>query len=232
VRGFLKFLVLIVFVAGLMMVADHDGGRLAGFAGHDLHAPIYQVGVLVLFGAAVTALFPGRLGAVLQRALLWGIACLALVVACAYQFELREAGERVLAELAPVRASARGHTVEIIRSVGGEFRIATQVNDARVVMVLDTGATAVMLTREAAIAAGLPAELIRYTVRVDTANGHAYAAALNIDRLAIGGIVARSVPALIAPPGQLKVSLLGMSFLSRLQSWEVRGDRIALHGPP
>ena len=29
-----------------------------------------------------------------------------------------------------------------------------------------------------------------------------------------------------------KTSLLGMSFLNRLQSWEVRGDRLVLHGYP
>ncbi|MGC1094084.1 MAG: TIGR02281 family clan AA aspartic protease, partial [Pseudolabrys sp.] len=40
------------------------------------------------------------------------------------------------------------------------------------------------------------------------------------------------VPALVAQPGQLKNNLLGMSFLNRLQSWEVRGDRLRLHGLP
>jgi aspartyl protease family protein len=38
------------------------------------------------------------------------------------------------------------------------------------------------------------------------------------------------VPALIAQPGTLRTSLLGMSFLSRLQSWEVRGDRVVMRG--
>ena len=38
----------------------------------------------------------------------------------------------------------------------------------------------------------------------------------------------RQVPALIAQPGQLRVSLLGMSFLNRLKSSEVRGDRLVL----
>ena len=40
----------------------------------------------------------------------------------------------------------------------------------------------------------------------------------------------RQVPALIAPPGQLRTSLLGMSFLSRLQGWEVRGDKVTMRG--
>ena len=53
-----------------------------------------------------------------------------------------------------------------------------------------------------------------------------------LDRIAVGGLVERSVDALVAQPGQLKTSLLGMSFLNRLQSWEVRGDRLLLHGYP
>ena len=39
------------------------------------------------------------------------------------------------------------------------------------------------------------------------------------------------MPALIAQPGQLE-SLLGMSFLNRLEGWEVRGDRLMLRGYP
>jgi aspartyl protease family protein len=74
--------------------------------------------------------------------------------------------------------------------------------------------------------------MIKYTVNIDTANGRTQAAAATIDRIVIGGIVEREVPALIAQPGQLKTSLLGMSFLSRLQSWEVRGDRVVMRGTP
>jgi aspartyl protease family protein len=90
----------------------------------------------------------------------------------------------------------------------------------------------VVLSYEAAKAAGLPLELIAYTVNVDTANGRTRAAAVKLDRVAVGGLVERSVTALVAQPGQLKVSLLGMSFLNRLESWEVRGDKLLLHGYP
>ena len=41
-----------------------------------------------------------------------------------------------------------------------------------------------------------------------------------------------SVPALVAQPGQLRSNLLGMSFLNRLESWEVRGDKLILRGYP
>ena len=41
-----------------------------------------------------------------------------------------------------------------------------------------------------------------------------------------------TVPALIAQGGGLRTNLLGMSFLNRLESWEVRGDKLLLRGYP
>jgi aspartyl protease family protein len=99
-------------------------------------------------------------------------------------------------------------------------------------MVIDTGATSVVLTFETAKAAGLPLELLDYDVDVETAGGHTRAARLTLDRLAIGGLVERSIPALVVPRGQMKTNLLGMSFLDRLESWEVRPDRLLLRGYP
>ena len=116
--------------------------------------------------------------------------------------------------------------------MAGDFAITAQINGARVAMVLDTGASSVVLTRDDAKAAGLPLEVLNYTVNIDTANGRARAAPVTLDRIAIGGLVERSVEALVAQPGQLKMSLLGMSFLNRLQSWQVSGDRLVLQGYP
>ena len=78
----------------------------------------------------------------------------------------------------PGRAAIRSErTVEIVRGRGGDFQVAAQINGTRVAMALDTGASAVVLTQEAAKAAGLPLELLSYTVQVDTANGRTRAAA-------------------------------------------------------
>jgi aspartyl protease family protein len=132
----------------------------------------------------------------------------------------------------PGHVVTHGRSVEIGRGHAGDFAITAQINGARVAMVLDTGASSVVLTRDDAKAAGLPLEVLNYTVNIDTANGRARAAPVTLDRIAIGGLVERSVEALVAQPGQLKMSLLGMSFLNRLQSWQVSGDRLVLTGYP
>lgn len=130
------------------------------------------------------------------------------------------------------RSSAAGRVVQIARGQSGEFTLKARINGVTSAMVIDTGATSVVLTYETAKAAGLPLELLEYDVDVETAGGHTKAARLTLDRLAIGKLVERSVPALVVPHGQMKTNLLGMSFLDRLESWEVHADRLMLHGYP
>jgi aspartyl protease family protein len=121
---------------------------------------------------------------------------------------------------------------QIPRGQGGEFALHAKINGVNVPMVIDTGATSVVLTYETAKAAGIPLELLDYDVDVETAGGRTRAARLTLDRLAIGKLVERSVPALVVPRGQMKTNLLGMSFLDRLESWEVRADSLMLRGYP
>lgn len=122
--------------------------------------------------------------------------------------------------------------VEIARSDKGEFTLRAKINGVSTPMVIDTGATSVVLTYETAKAAGLPLELLDYSVDVETAGGRVRAARLTLDRLSVGKLVERSVPALVVPRGQMKSNLLGMSFLNRLESWEVRPDKLMLRGYP
>jgi len=122
--------------------------------------------------------------------------------------------------------------VEVARSDGGEFSLKAKINGVSAPMVIDTGATSVVLTYETAKAAGLPLELLDYSVDVETAGGRVRAARLTLDRLSVGKLVERSVPALVVPRGQMKSNLLGMSFLNRLESWEVRPDKLMLRGYP
>jgi aspartyl protease family protein len=216
----------------LVLVVQQNDAALAELVRLDASSLTTKITALVLLGLAAAALFRQRFTRVFESVLIWVVIVLLLALGYTYRFELREVGDRMLAELIPGRAATRGHTVEIARGGGGSFSVATQVNGARVAMVLDTGASAVVLTQEAAKAAGLPLEVLNYSVSVDTANGRARAAPVTLDRLSVGGITERSVPALIAQPGQLRTNLLGMSFLNRLESWEVRGDRLMMRGYP
>jgi len=122
--------------------------------------------------------------------------------------------------------------VQIARGKAGEFALHAKINGVKAPMVIDTGATSVVLTWETAKAIGVPVELLEYNVDLETAGGHAKAARLTLDRLTVGKLTEKSVPALVVPRGHMKTNLLGMSFLDRLESWGVRSDRLMLHGYP
>jgi aspartyl protease family protein len=116
-----------------------------------------------------------------------------------------------------------------VKRFRGHFEVATQVNEAQVRMLFDTGASSIALTQEDAEAAGLSLKTLVYDQIVDTANGRTRAAAVVLDRVAIGSIVRHRVPALVNK--RLTTGrLLGMSFLNRLQSYDVFDDLLVLRG--
>jgi aspartyl protease family protein len=122
----------------------------------------------------------------------------------------------------------RGGEVVVNRRLSGEFAIAGRVNGARVTFLFDTGASAVVLTAEDARRAGVETSRLIFDVPVATANGGAMAAEARLDRISVGPVVMRNVPALVARRGTLDESLLGMSFLERLKSYTVERDRLVM----
>jgi aspartyl protease family protein len=221
--------VAIVFV---VLLVRHGEEAAGGLSTGDAVSLVYKALLLAFIGAAAVVMFRRRFAQALMAAFLWIVVALVLLVGYSFRFELRGIADRVMAELIPGHVISHGRAVEVARAAGGDFDVTAQINGARVAMILDTGASSVVLTREDAKAAGLPLEVLAYTTSIDTANGRTRAAPVTLDRIAVGGLVERSVAALVAQPGQLKTSLLGMSFLNRLQSWEVRGDRLLLRGYP
>jgi aspartyl protease family protein len=220
-----------LLIAVLMFPASR-GGAAGPLASRDFSSLAYKIALLAFVTGTMLTLYRERFTQAITAATLWVLFGLLLVAAYSYRFELHEIGERMLVELAPGHAASHGRTVAVARTNAGDFAITAEINGARVAMVLDTGASSVVLTRDDAKAAGLPLEVLEYTVIIDTANGRTRAAPVTLDRVAIGSLAERSVEALVAQPGQLKTSLLGMSFLNRLRSWEVSGDRLLLRGYP
>ena len=95
-------------------------------------------------------------------------------------------------------------------------------------VLVDSGASIVALTYEDARRAGMYVRDGDFTQRVSTANGLARVAPVMLDRVSIGDITVRNVPAAVTEPGSLATSLLGMSFLGRLQSVDMRAGTLVL----
>ena len=227
----LLWCLLAALAAVLLILSVQENKALGGLSGRDVASLAINIVLIAVAGSLALVLLRERFSAALQSTLIWVAIALLLAIGYTYRLELHGVVEAMTAQRVGGQVTGHGRTVEIVGS-GGGFPIAAAVNGARIAMALDTGASSVVLTQEAAKAAGLPLEVLSYTVAIDTANGRGRAAPVTLDRVAVGGIVERSVPALIAQPGQLRTSLLGMSFLKRLDSWGVRGDRLQMRGNP
>ncbi|HEY7748211.1 MAG TPA: TIGR02281 family clan AA aspartic protease [Aestuariivirgaceae bacterium] len=190
---------------------------------------------LILIGAfvaaSVVALYRGRFGRALRDAGLWLLIMAVLIVGYAMRSELGHVGQRVFAVLVPGHgiSSNGGETLEFAAGPDGHFLINGSVDGVPVKFVVDTGATTVLLTYQDAQRTGIDVGSLRFSAPVQTANGLAMAAPYTLRRVETGGISRSNVQALIAQPDLINASLLGMSFLSRLSSFEVRGDRLILH---
>jgi len=159
----------------------------------------------------------------------WALAIVSLTGVYAYRFELSDVADRVMSEIAPGEPTVgRGGEVIVNRRIGGEFVVRARVNDRPVAFLFDTGASMVVLTAEDAARVGIDTRALAFDVDVVTANGAAKAAPTRLDRIAVGSILLRNVRALVARPGAMSESLLGMSFLENLQSYTVERGRLVM----
>jgi aspartyl protease family protein len=222
----------LIGAALVALLAVPEGTPLLGLDHASFARAAFAV-ALVVWLALVGARRAGAAG--LARALggaaVWAAIILGLTGAYAYRFEAAEFAQRLMAELFPGEPQiGAGGEVIVNRRLGGEFVVPATIAGTRVAMLFDTGATTVVLRAEDAERVGLDTRALAFDVDVVTANGAAKAAETVLDRVAIGPIVARNVAALIARKGALGQSLLGMSFLERLQSYSVERGRLVLKG--
>jgi aspartyl protease family protein len=210
------------------MIAGLDSGTFGYVA--------LLVALAVFVGGGMLGRYRGRAGAMLRDAVTWLALGLGLVTLYAYKEELIPIAARVVGEILPgtamtVEESIGGVTeVRIRKRLDGHFTATVKVNGKPVSMIVDTGASTIVLRPEDAAKAGIDTKALTYRVPVITANGRAMAARVHLDAVAIGPLDRQKVDALVAQPGALTQSLLGMSFLSRLRSYEFSGDFLTLRG--
>lgn len=111
----------------------------------------------------------------------------------------------------------------------GHFVFEGAVNGRSITFMADTGASIVALTYEDARRAGLSPQSLKFNARVDTANGIARVAPVMLARVRVGDITVRNVRAAVAEKGALTTNLLGMTFLGRLSSFEMRRGELVLN---
>jgi aspartyl protease family protein len=167
----------------------------------------------------------------------WLALTCAAAVGLVYLHEIEGATRAMLGletSRAPKRAAEPAHAahsyriVEIKAGAHGHYFASAEINGRPIDVLVDSGASIVALTYDDARRAGLFVRDSDYTQRVSTANGIARVAPVVLDRISIGAITVRNVPAAVTEPGSLATSLLGMSFLARLQRVDMRAGTLVL----
>ncbi len=149
-----------------------------------------------------------------------------------YRYELVQFGNNLKGELNPSGAITEpGGGVTIRANQSGHFVVeAVVVRVGQAVplrFLVDTGASDVVLSPRDADRLGFDVQGLAYTRRYRTANGSVYGAPVLIERMTIGPISVEGVRASVNG-AQMGLSLLGMSFLSRLAGYDVSQETLTL----
>jgi aspartyl protease family protein len=216
----------------IALFAADDSGTVMGMDTH-LFATL---SITTLWGAFIASSLLTRgtnWGQAAVQLSIWALIFLTLMAAYAFRYELQDLGNRFTGGLipgSPISASFGDgrEEVTLIRSDNGHFEAVTTVNGKQIRFLVDTGASAVVMSHADAVIAGIYTADLSFTVPVLTANGVGNAAIGRIDSLALGGIERKDVPVMITEPGKLGQSLLGQQFLESLSGYTRRGDRLTL----
>ena len=175
------------------------------------------------------ALFVGPLARNLRHLMVWAAVAGALVLGYTFWQQGRISSATVEGELLPQRDSAdQPGEARFLANASGDFVVTARVEGANVRFLVDTGASDVVLTRADALRVGFDTDSLHYSRAYSTANGTVFAAPVRLARVALGGVTVRDVAGSVAD-GELAISLLGTSFLSRLSGYEVRDGVLTLY---
>lgn len=172
---------------------------------------------------------------------LGAVACVCATVVAVKHFETRQAAAHapeasIVAAATPVTpppprpVSHYGREVRLPAGDNHQYFVTAAVNRRPASFLIDTGASYVALRESDAYAANIRVARADYIYPVRTANGETQAAMVDIDVIEIDGIRIEGVKAFVLPDEQLGMNLLGMSFLSKLESVEQRGGELVLKG--
>ena len=161
--------------------------------------------------------------------ILWALIFIILIVVYAFRFELESLKNRIFAVLIPSYSwtNEQGQLV-IARSKDGHFYLnaVTSINK-KIRFLVDTGASDIALTKEAAVKLGINLKKLRYTKKYYTANGVSYAAPVRIKQLTIGKKTFYDLEGHVTSGG-LDTPLLGMSLIEDFSNFKITKDMLIL----
>jgi aspartyl protease family protein len=162
-----------------------------------------------------------KLGRKLQYLAAWGLIFLGVIAAVGLWGDIRQT---VMPRQAVFADESR---VELPRAPDGHYYVSLEINGVPTRFVVDTGATGMVLTRKDAERAGLEAGDLVFQGQASTANGLVQTAPVRLKQVALGPFTDRNLRAYVNQ-GEMKTSLLGMSYLQRFSRLEIADGKLVL----
>lgn len=189
----------------------------------DISVPnlIYLIVLLLFIGGGTLLAFRGQLGAMIRQATSWALLFALLVIGYGVfsdQRSLHLPHQAVFAETG---------RVEIPRSRDGHYHIVLDVNGTPIEFIVDTGASDVVLSRGDALRAGIDPENLIFSGLAQTANGRVETAPVRLREVRLGAMSDANVRAVVNG-GEMRRSLLGMSYLNSFDRIEINDGRLIL----
>ena len=199
-------------------------------SGEDWSRVVYLLLALAVVSAGLLRARRITLGRMAGYVAIWVGVLAVLVLGYSYRGELGDVATRVRSAFAPGYAvSARPHEMVVSQDDQDNYVVIGQVNGQPVRFTVDTGASDIVLSPADARRLGVDVAQLTYPIQVQTANGPGRSAPYTAQSLAIGDLRFSDVSMEIDSK-PMPTSLLGMAFLNRLESYQVKGRRLYLKG--
>jgi aspartyl protease family protein len=176
--------------------------------------------VAVILGSVLISR-KGEFRKLARQAGVWLLIFVALVAAAAGWQDIRQTGP-----LSLVQIEEEGKII-IPKQRDGHFHLKLDVNGTPINFLVDTGASEIVLNQQDAQSLGFDADTLEYWAYANTANGKVRLAPVRLGYIMLGGYKDKNVKATVNE-GDMRTSLLGMSYLKRFSAIEIKQDKMIL----
>ncbi|MFV0321004.1 MAG: TIGR02281 family clan AA aspartic protease [Alphaproteobacteria bacterium] len=206
-------LITIAFICGGILLYRQLGGYMI------TPEIVYPLVLLVWFSGGVWAAFRSNSGQFMRIALGWVMVFTAIFFA--YNFYQDYKNHRIAQQ-------TEGQMPDfVMQKKGSHFYTDAYVNNVRVSFMLDSGASMVVLTKQAAQRVGIDVDKINDRVLLSTANGEKLEKVTYVDEIRLGDIIATNIRVAISEEG-LDENLLGQNFMSEVSKKVEVGNELRL----
>ena len=189
--------------------------------GNDIGQLAYVLLLLIVIGGYYFVANRNQIGRMARHALLWTLIFVGVLAGVGLW-------EDVKTTLAPSQSvSDDGTVISLPLGSDGHYYATLEVNGKRQRFLVDTGATDIVLTQEAARKFGIDPDGLVYSGVAGTANGQVRTAPVILDQVSLGPVSDRRVRAMVND-GDMPMPLLGMAYLNRFSRIEIASGALRL----